>query len=173
MNWTLEQVRGYVAAFVRDRTRDNDGYWFSVADAVQAVGRCLVTGGVGQLSRSDYDVLWRQVRRELDKLSAGEGRQLVKVGRGDFHPGGWRETAVAYYPPGSYVRAQGQAHGEEVERRAEEAAWVRVHARLADLGIEQAARPHTGGISEPSLDLDGWEHLLSLVDVSAGTGHHS
>jgi hypothetical protein len=103
----------------------------------------------------------RQVVRALNALAA-EGT-LVKIPRGDYHPGGAYENAAAWYTKDAYAAAMLAAQEAREEQIAVENRWEDVHEALHAAGLP--ARGIRRG--PPGLELDGWEQLAAILRKAA------
>lgn len=162
--WKFQEVRDAVTGLIGDWPANTSYIEVpgAYADVMRRTGLDLNDSELSRwLADKLRDKLWNQVRRALDELSGSQG-VLVKVGRGQYHPGGFSERGATYYPMANYERADAAAKAAFRERDELAAAWVDVHARLEALGLSPIS---TKG-QPATLDLDSWQHLLSMLDTS-------
>lgn len=102
-----------------------------------------------------------QVKRALDRLV--EDGTLIKVARGERHPGGGTASVhPGYYTPESWARSEARAATEAEADRVEALHWseVREALRRAEItgydGIDL-------GSGEPRLTLEAWQGLVARL----------
>jgi len=172
-DWKFQEVRDAVAGYIGDFPADTS--YIEVAPAYQDVAKRMglnllgeEVGGYWREPTAARDRLWAQVRRALDELCGSQGK-LVKVGRGMYHPSGAYEAGATYYPIANYERADAAAKAAFRERDELARAWASLHARLTALGFSVVS---TKG-QPVTLDLDGWEEMVTFLEASQSPGQHS
>jgi hypothetical protein len=153
----LDAVRKYAETEIGD-------HYTEIAPVYQAIARQLGVDLYSQRwqDRKEGEALFARVGRALNRL-ADDG-VLVKVGKGQEHPSGQRESGAAFYTKSGYAKAVEKGQQQRLAERVERDRWADIRNNLERRGVHATTAP-----GQPvQLSLDEWENLLGQLAKGNG-----